>query len=169
MKEREIPRGTINRDMIIDPETGKEKEVEVETIAAIDLNPGDLDEIIDEIKKIMYEKLVKYPRSRRKRPIQIYYMAIREMYRKKHPRLVQYMDMLKDNEKVNIHTATEKQISEIGKTEKGTPISLSYFTNRIAEDLDHIVKEFAYRMNKETFNKYKIKEQERFEGKERER
>jgi hypothetical protein len=80
MKEKEIAPGTVNKHMIVDPETGKE--VEVETIAAIDLNPGDLDPILDEIKKIMYEKLKNYPKLRRKRPIQIYYKAIREMYRK---------------------------------------------------------------------------------------
>jgi hypothetical protein len=80
MKEKEIAPGTVNKHMIVGPETGKE--VEVETIAAIDLNPGDLDPILDEIKKIMYEKLKNYPKLRRKRPIQIYYKAIREMYRK---------------------------------------------------------------------------------------
>lgn len=167
MKEKKIPPGTVDRHIITDPETGKE--IEVETIAAIDLNPGDLDEIIDEIKKIMYENLAKYPKLRKKPPIHAYFKAIREMYRKKHPRLVQYMDMLKDNEKVDIHTATEEQILKIGKTEKGTPISLNFFTQKIGEDIHEFAKELAYRINKKGLSKYKIEERKRFEGKERER
>jgi hypothetical protein len=165
MKEKEIAPGTVNKHMIVDPETGKE--VEVETIAAIDLNPGDLDPILEEIKKIMYEKLKNYPKLRRKRPIQIYYKAIREMYRKKHPRLVQYMNMLKDNEKVNIHTATEEQISKIGESEETTPISLSFFTEKIGENIRDIAQEFAYRMSKEDLASFKSKGQKKFVGKDR--
>lgn len=164
MKEKEIPSDTINKDTIVDPRTGKE--VEVETIAGIDLNDGDLDPIIDEIKKIMYEKF-KTPRFRHKRPVEIFFMAIQEMYRRKHPRLVQYIDMLKDNDRVNIHTATEEQVSKIGEDEETTPISLIYFYNVIARDIRNIANEFAYRMNQEDLNDSKSREQRKFEGKDR--
>jgi hypothetical protein len=55
------------------------------------------------------------------------------------------MDMLKDNDIVDIHTATEEQISKIGKSKGTTPMSMNYFTPFIAENLDEIVKEFKYR------------------------
>lgn len=164
MKEKEIPSDTVNKDTIVDPRTGKE--VEVETIAGIDLNDGDLDPIIDEIKKIMYEKF-KTPRFRHKRPVEIFFMAIQEMYRRKHPRLVQYVDMLKDNDRVNIHDATEEQISKIGESEETTPISLIYFYRMIAENIRDIAQEFADRMSQEDLVSSKNREQKRFEGKDK--
>jgi hypothetical protein len=176
MKEnKEIAPGTMYTDTIIDPETGEEKKVKVQRIAGIDLSPGDLDEIIEEIKKIMYEKVMEYPKSpsrrkrRKKSALQYCYEAIQEMYRKKHPRLVQYIDMLKDDERLDIHTATEEQISKIGESEETTPISLNYFTGKIREDFDQIVEEFRYRMNEEKLNRYKRKEMKRFEDRARER
>jgi hypothetical protein len=45
----------------------------------------DLDPIVEEIKRIMYEK-VKDPKFKHRSPEKIFYMAIQEMYRKKHSR-----------------------------------------------------------------------------------
>jgi hypothetical protein len=118
----------------------------------------------------MYVKIMEYPKppSRRgKSALQYCYEAIQEMYRKKHPRLVQYIDMLKDNDRINIHTATEEQISKIGESEETTPVSLNYFTGRIRDDFDQIVEEFKYRMNIEKLNRSKRKEMKRFEDRER--
>jgi hypothetical protein len=162
MKEASIPPG--NKDTIIDPETGEKKEAE--RIAGIDLNEGDLDPIIEEIKRIMYEK-VKDPKFKNNTPEKIFYMAIQEMYRKKHSRLVQYIDMLKDNDRINIHDATEEQILKIGESDETTPISLSYFRNYIARDIQTIANEFAYRMNQEDLVDSKNKDQKRFEGKDK--
>jgi hypothetical protein len=106
----------------VDPYTGKE--VEVEDLAGIELNDGDLDPILDEIKRIMYESFKDTNLQEKFYPEQVFYMAIKEMYRKKHTRLVQYIDMMKDNDKVNIHDATEEQISKIGESEESTPIYL---------------------------------------------
>jgi hypothetical protein len=77
------------------------------------------------------------------------------------------MDMLKDNEKVNIHTATEEQISKIGESEETTPISLSFFTEKIGENIRDIAQEFAYRMSKEDLASFKSKGQKKFVGKDR--
>lgn len=75
--------------------------------------------------------------------------------------------MLKDNDRVNIHDATEEQISKIGEDEETTPISLIYFYNVIARDIRNIANEFAYRMNQEDLNDSKSREQRKFEGKDR--
>jgi hypothetical protein len=77
--------------------------------------------------------------------------------------------MLKDNDRINIHRATEEQISKIGESEETTPVSLNYFTGRIRDDFDQIVEEFRYRMNIEKLNRHKRKEMKRFEGRARER
>jgi hypothetical protein len=135
MKERYIPpEERIHKDILINEETGKPEEVDVMSIAAVDLNPGDLDEIVDEVVRTMYMYLSKYPKLRRKPLLSTYYKAIRDMYRRKHLRLVQLIDLLKDNDRVNIHTATEEQIAKIGSSEETTPLTLSVLMQEVVRN-----------------------------------
>jgi hypothetical protein len=56
---------------------------------------------------------------------------------------------------------------KIGESDETTPISLSYFRNYIARDIQTIANEFAYRMNQEELVDSKNKDQKRFEGKDK--
>ena len=155
MKEYEKPEDSVDKHLEVDPYTGKIHEVE--TIAGVEFNEGEFDEIVDEIKRVMFECIYKNPELLEKPLVNLFYEAIREMYRRKSPRFIQLMKLMKETDKVNPDNPTPEQISKIGKSEQTTPITIAtVLMSKIRENMQEIVQQFSYRLSLEELKRRKM-------------